>query len=84
MKKNLEVDVYLDIDGNPTCAVNFSEKKVCIFYRTEKLGCNETCVFANISYNGIYHETMNRRIKKDGKSGTLIPLNTCPLWNKQK
>jgi hypothetical protein len=71
----IQVRRYRDAKGNPTCAVNFPAGKVCIFYMTQRFGCNETCFFANDA--GKRREELKRR---DGK-GMLIPLRQCPVWN---
>lgn len=73
---NIVVDRYYDHDGNPTCAINFPCGEVCKFYRTQRMGCNETCVFAN-NVNG-YMEVLNRR--GNAQEGSLIPLPYCPIW----
>lgn len=75
--KTLEVKAYTDDSGNPTCAMDFSVGKVCMFYSTQRLGCHETCMFAGD--NGKYRKALRRR--NDG-NGTLIPLDTCPIWGK--
>ena len=72
--KTIEVPVYRDREGNPTCAKDFTTGAVCQFYRTQRMGCHETCVFAENA--GRYAASMLRR----GDIGSLIPLNTCPLW----
>lgn len=66
---------YRDEDGQPTCAVDFDRGLVCRCYLTQRMGCHETCMFADKS--GLYWRGMERR--NDGK-GTLIPLDNCPVW----
>ena len=75
--KRIEVVFYRDSENNPTCAIDFNKGEVCKFYRTQRFGTNETCVFSD--QNGKYAQTLNRR--KDGL-GTLIPCENCPIWNK--
>ena len=75
--KTITVQTYRDPEGNPTCARDFETGAVCQFYRTQRLGCHETCVFAAPSHKGIT-QAMERR----GKLGFLIPLPNCPLWNR--
>lgn len=70
---------YRDKDGNPTCAVDFPAGKVCVFCATQKFGCSETCLFAD--KDGQRWAEMQRR---DGGYGTLIPLQTCPIWQGQE
>ena len=66
---------YLDEEGQPTCASDFQNGRVCIFYGTQKFGCSETCWFAD--QDGRRWTQMQRR---NGGEGTLVPLPTCPLW----
>jgi hypothetical protein len=66
---------YRDHEGNPTCATDFPDGRVCIFYATQKFGCAETCWFAE--KNGSRWRALERR---RAGYGTLIPLSTCPLW----
>ena len=72
---HITVTRYYDADGNPTCAADFPTGKVCQFYTTQRFGCNETCLFAGNF--GKYRETLGRR---KGGDGTLIPINSCPVW----
>lgn len=44
--RQITVPVYRDKEGNPCCAANFNTGEVCTFYRTQRFGVNETCVFA--------------------------------------
>lgn len=74
-QKNITVLAYRDSGGNPTCAANFETGEVCVFYRTQRFGCHETCVFGDAG--GRYSEGLKRR--KDG-NGSLIPLSRCPIW----
>lgn len=71
---NLPVIRYRDSKGNPTCAKNFPKGEVCQFYRTARLGTEETCVFAN----GFEME------RRDEGKGYLIPLDNCPIWKDRK
>lgn len=80
-KVSLEFERFRDSDGNSTCAYNFHTGEVCEFYRTQRFGSNETCLFAPESYKGI-GETLDRR--GEDKLGTLIPGEWCPLWKKEK
>ena len=77
--KTITVPVFRDPEGNPTCARNFKAGAVCQFYRTQRFGCHETCVFAKESHKGIT-TAMERR----GETGSLIPLACCPLWSQTK
>lgn len=74
--RTIQVTAYRDSKGNPTCAKNFETDQVCLFYRTQRLGCNETCALAEQA--GKYCQTMSRREKGEG---SLIPLVNCPIWN---
>ena len=70
----LRVTRYRDPAGNPTCAVNFPANQVCWFYMSQRMGCHETCFFAN--KEGKYWEALYR--SKD--TGMLVPLKQCPIW----
>ena len=72
---SLVVTRYRDKDGNPTCAADFNAGRVCMFFATQRFGCDETCLFANKEWR--YWTTLFRR---DSGSGSLIPLEDCPLW----
>lgn len=85
MKKKVSIKViaYFDNSKKPTCATDFRAGDVCQFYRTQRYGSNETCVFApesEISWKGML-PSMRRRKDKSGKdgNGTLIPGKWCPL-----
>lgn len=83
-KRAVEVTAYRDDDGKPTCALNFATGEVCIFYRTQRYGCNETCALAEWSVYSKMANTMRRRKRPDDldyeRNGTLIPLDECPVW----
>ena len=71
----IDVEIYFDADGNRTCATNFADGHVCKYYRTQRFGTRETCVFA--PEQNKYAEQMQRR-GGDGK-GSLIPASWCPI-----
>ena len=71
----ITVKAYRDSKGNPACARNFETGEVCIFYRTQRFGCHETCVFGEMESK--YMESIKRR---GGGDGSLIPLSRCPIW----
>lgn len=75
--KQIPIEAYRNIDGEPCCAKNFETGEVCVFYRTQKMGCNETCIFAQT--NDKYWPTLKRRF---GGTWTLIPHEKCPIWPK--
>jgi hypothetical protein len=75
MKKKIEVEIYVDKQGAPTCASNFETGEVCIFYRTTKFGAIETCSFADNS--GRYASPLER---KNNGEGSLIPGKFCKVW----
>lgn len=79
MKETVQLTVnrYRTSEGKPTCACDFSKNEVCEFYRTQRFGMSETCLFAPDSYNG-YKENMNREGKD--QLGFLIPGSWCPLF----
>ena len=76
-KVNLIFDRYRDVDGNPTCAINFVSGETCEFYRSQRFGTSDACLFAPAGYNGL-GELLDRR-GTDGL-GTLIPGKWCPLF----
>jgi hypothetical protein len=76
IERTINVKAFIDKDNNPCCAKNFDTNEICIFYRTQRMGCNETCIFADQS--GKYLQTLERRNKGNG---TLIPHLNCPIWN---
>ena len=77
--RQISVTAYRDSKGNPCCAGDFSTGEVCKFYRTQRFGVNETCVFADQS--GRYAKTLERR---NGGNGSLIPCAECPVWTNIK
>ena len=78
---HLPVVRYRDAAGNPTCAVDFETGDVCQFYRTQRLGTGETCVFAETGTHSKYADNMDRRDGVQGPGmGTLIPGAWCPVW----
>ena len=80
VKIKIEVTRYTDPQGNPTCAINFAKGEVCEFYRTQRFGTLETCLFAKD--NGKYYEYLGRRFD-NGKTGSLIPCENCLVWRKK-
>ena len=76
--KTIEVAAYQNKDGLPSCADNFDTGEVCIFYRCQKFGTWETCVFAREGLKGL-NEHLQRR---DGGKGLLIPLKDCIIWGR--
>ena len=71
----LEVVRYRDDSGQPTCAVNFDTGENCEFYRTQRMGTSETCIFAPEA--GKHSAAMSRR---EFGLGSLEPGNWCPIW----
>jgi len=69
MKKKIEVEAYIDGDGNPTCSLSIHD--TCIFYNTEYFGIKEKCV--------IYGEYLHRK----NNTGYLQPTSNCPIWGKK-
>ena len=82
---HLPVIRYRDKAGNPTCAADFETGDVCKFYRTQRLGTGETCVFAETGSHSKYADNMMRRDGVQGPGmGTLIPGDWCPVWEPTK
>ena len=81
---HLPVVRYWD-KANPTCAVDFETGDVCKFYRSQRFGTGETCVFAETGAHSKYAESMLRRDGAQGPGmGTLIPGAWCPVWEPTK
>ena len=79
---HLPVIRYRDKAGNPTCAADFETGDVCKFYRTQRMGVSETCVFAETCAHSRYADMMQRRNGLGGRgTGTLIPGKWCPVWS---
>ena len=82
---HLPVVRYRDAAENPTCAADFETGEVCTFYRTQRLGTGETCVFAETGSHSKYADTIERRDGVHGPGmGTLIPGDWCPVWEPKK
>ena len=78
---HLPVIRYRDEAGNPTCAADIETGDVCKFYRTQRMGVGETCVFAETDSRSKYAKSMLRRDGAQGPGmGTLIPGAWCPVW----
>lgn len=75
-----EVITYRDPHGNPTCARDFRDGRVCKFYRTQRFGCNEVCLFSPT--HGSYSQIIERRMI-NGQTGSLIPGDWCPIWKEE-
>lgn len=84
-KTKIEVEVvrYTDQQGNPTCATNFETGEICEFYRTQRLGTHETCLFSDPDRR--YQTHLKRRISSKGieGDGTLIPCDNCLVWKRR-
>ncbi len=79
---HLPVIRYRDKAGNPTCAADFETGDVCKFYRTQRMGTSDTCVFAETGAHSRYADMMQRRNGFGGRgTGTLIPGKWCPVWS---
>ena len=75
VKKTINIVGYM-VRGSPMCATDFNNGKVCQFYRTQRFGTIETCLFAPPGYRGM-SESLPR--SKNGQ-GVLIPGGWCPIW----
>lgn len=45
--KTITYKKYIDENGNPTCAINFTKGEVCHFFCTKCFGVKETCFYAD-------------------------------------
>lgn len=65
---------YRTPGGSPTCAVDFTNGRVCRFYSTRSFGTREFCVLNPT-------QLLERRIQHlCERCGYLIPTDTCPLF----
>jgi len=85
-QRSITVTRYFTPKGEPTCASLFARKEgavnaVCEFYRTQKLGCHETCLFAPGISAGLQARLRRRGIHE---SGYLIPGSFCMLFSKKE
>jgi hypothetical protein len=67
----ITVERFRDAKGQPTCAANFDEGRVCRFYTTQHFGCNEGCMAAG-NWSALQ--------RRDNGKGYLIPVEDCPVW----
>ena len=79
MKGIIEFEIYHDKDGNRTCAADFNDGRICKFYRTQRFGTRETCLFSPDVNK--YADTLRRR--GYGGLGSLIPGDWCPIKEKK-
>jgi hypothetical protein len=79
IEKTIPVVGFLDKNNLPTCAVNFQTGEFCSFYRTQRMGCHETCLFAEVGDRGI--ATM--LFRRENGQGSLIPCKECPIWRER-
>lgn len=81
MKEIVQLDVirYRDTNGNPTCIADLQNDEVCDFLRAFNVGKRYCCHWDKPSY-------LSRPIlaRGDDGSGSLIPIDACPLWNGEK
>lgn len=79
-KVNLTVTKYMTPVGKQTCALNFETGEVCIFYRTQRFGTCETCLFVAENHRGI-GRILKREVGSNGipGDGFLIPDKECPI-----
>ena len=73
---------YRTPDGEPTCAVDFTDGRYCPFYREQNTGFRETCILCpdtEIDRQGM-HTRLIRRPGKGKGLGYLVPGTWCPLW----
>jgi hypothetical protein len=75
MKESISIKMtrIKDVDGNATCSCSINE--TCEFFRTQRVGTIETCIFAPNDKR--FSTPLDRR--KNG-IGTLIPGVWCPLF----
>jgi hypothetical protein len=83
-KISIEYTRFRDINGQPTCACNFGTGEVCEFFRVQRFGSNETCLFAPDRGGGL-GVALFRRTDSKGVvgNGCLIPGAWCPLFREE-
>lgn len=77
---NLTVTKLITPSGKQTCALNFETGEVCAFYRTQRMGTHETCLFLEAGHGGIARMLL-RDVSTKGVPGDgfLIPDKDCPI-----
>ena len=70
----ISITRYRDKNMEETCASDFTNGDVCVFYRTAKFGTDETCLFLEYQNN---KKTLERR---GNGEGSLVPFEGCPVW----
>ena len=75
MKLTIDVKKYTR-NGTHVCAENFKTGKVCEFYRTQRIGTHETCLFAPLDDHGYTEEL--KRVEGTG----LVPGKFC-IFNRE-
>ena len=65
----IDVEIFFDCEGRRTCAVDFANGRVCPFYRTQRFGTHETCVFA----------PKNEQLHRRSEVGYLVTPDWCPI-----
>ena len=73
----LAITKYTTKEGIHTCALDFTEGKFCPFYRTQRFGTIETCLFSDSVGDG--SSTRGQMLNRIGEGGYLIPDKNCPI-----
>lgn len=71
-KKTIEIAVYRDPAGRPTCAADFRAGLVCRLLQSARMGSVDVCAL----------QTGRRPCleRYDGGTGYLMPAKVCPVW----
>lgn len=82
-RRSMEVDAFRDTGVDPCCALDFEKGLICPFYRADTFGLTETCVFA-VQADRRQSPLQRRQSSKGKDFGSLIPMETCPVWTTGK
>jgi len=74
----IEVTAYRNLNGTPTCAIDFTTGHVCKFYRSIGIQGYELC--------GYTEDHLRRDVEEDGNFayGYLVPCSKCPIHHKKE
>ena len=69
-EKTITITAYRTIRGEPTCAIDFTDGKVCKFLGLRNFGACEVCMVRGVD------------IKRSSEKSKdyLMPVENCPVW----
>jgi len=77
----LRVIKYRAKDGEPTCALSFSNRHVCIFLGSSHFGQTSICLYPDCHKDRLKTRSV---FGFDVGLGWLQPHKNCPLWEEKK